>query len=107
ASLERSACFGKCPVYSVTVYRDGRVVYDGRANVGQKGRVEGTLTPVQLGQLAQAFRNAHFFELQHQTTNRYATDMAGATLTFSDAGQTRSIRDYHGDPGWPEALRKL
>ena len=39
-TLERTACFGVCPVYKLTVYGDGRVVYEGKRFV----RVEGTIT---------------------------------------------------------------
>ena len=28
-TLERTACFGTCPIYTITIYGDGRVVYDG------------------------------------------------------------------------------
>ena len=36
--MRRSGCVGEpCPVYSVAIYLDGTVVYDGRANVGHLG----------------------------------------------------------------------
>lgn len=107
ATLERTPCFGRCPVYTVTVYRDGRVAWDGRQNVGDQGARTAQLPPEKVQALVQAFRDAHFFELKHQQTGRYTTDMAGAVLTFRDGGQVRSIKDYHGDPGWPPELRKL
>ena len=37
-SITRTFCLGTCPVYSVTIYRDGRVEYDGQRYVGNKGK---------------------------------------------------------------------
>ncbi len=36
-TLERTQCFGSCPVYKLTVYGDGRVVYEGGGFVKIKG----------------------------------------------------------------------
>lgn len=107
AVLERTPCFGRCPVYGVSVHRDGRVEYEGRRFVGQVGRVSAQLTPAQLDDLVQAFHAANFFALEHQKASRHTTDLPGAVLTFHENGQARTIRDDHGDPGWPQALRAL
>ena len=36
-TLERTACFGVCPVYKLTIYGDGRVLYDGIRFVRTEG----------------------------------------------------------------------
>ena len=42
-TLERTTCFGVCPVYTLTIYGDGRVVYEGTRFVRTEG--ERTATP--------------------------------------------------------------
>jgi hypothetical protein len=37
-SLERTSCFGECPVYSVTIDAKGNVTYDGKRFVRVEGR---------------------------------------------------------------------
>ncbi|MCB0509269.1 MAG: hypothetical protein KDC82_00810 [Bacteroidetes bacterium] len=41
--LSRSACFGTCPVYSVQVFADGRVLYEGQRNVQNLGKFSANL----------------------------------------------------------------
>ena len=36
-TLERTACFGTCPIYKLTVYGDGRVEYEGERFVTVTG----------------------------------------------------------------------
>jgi hypothetical protein len=39
--LERTMCAGACPDYSLFVYGDGKIVYEGRHYVAAKGKREG------------------------------------------------------------------
>lgn len=36
-SLSKSSCFGKCPVYTITVYEDGLVILESNANIEKLG----------------------------------------------------------------------
>ncbi len=36
-TLERTACFGACPVYTLSIYADGTVVYNGERFVDVEG----------------------------------------------------------------------
>lgn len=42
-ALERTACFGTCPVYQVIIFADGTINYEGRNHVNQIGFYTGTL----------------------------------------------------------------
>jgi Domain of unknown function (DUF6438) len=42
--LERTSCFGECPVYSVTIDGRGNVTYDGEQFVRVKGRATGRIS---------------------------------------------------------------
>jgi len=42
-TLERTECYGFCPIYTLTIQGDGTVVYDGKDFVKTKGRVEITI----------------------------------------------------------------
>jgi hypothetical protein len=41
--LERTACHGDCPVYSVAIHRDGSVIYKGEMSVNARGEVRDTV----------------------------------------------------------------
>ncbi len=38
-TLERGACYGMCPVYSLTIYGNGKVVYKGDMFVKVAGKI--------------------------------------------------------------------
>lgn len=64
ARLTRGDCFWACPVYSITVHADGRVVYDGRKNVVVLGRHEGRVAPQDVARVLAAARAADVYRLR-------------------------------------------
>ena len=46
--LERTACYGNCPAYTVTIHGDGRVEYNGKTPVKEKGLREGRIEAEQI-----------------------------------------------------------
>ncbi len=60
-TFSRSGCLGICPVFTLRVFANGRVEYDGKRFVIQRGRRRGQLSPRQLGRLRDvAARMAQF-----------------------------------------------
>ena len=75
-SLERTACFGSCPVYEITVDASGEVQFDGKNFVREKGRHRGTISPDDFARLVKKIEQINFFSLKAGTTAR--TRMAQA-----------------------------
>ncbi|MFT3840907.1 MAG: DUF6438 domain-containing protein [Myxococcaceae bacterium] len=109
ASLERTPCFGVCPVYKVEVFTDGRVHWQGFRNVGQQGAAEAQLTDAQLAQVRDAFAGAKYFELEGNFACRETTDMPSAKTFYSDGTRSKSIDHYYGceSPPGVAALKTL
>ena len=99
-TLERTACFGNCPVYQLTVYGDGRVVYEGKAFVTVIGKRTAQISPQQVQQLVTAFETANFFALENQYIAE-ATDLPGAWTSISSHGQSKRVWRY-GSSDTPE-----
>ena len=59
--LERSACYGTCPAYSVTVHGDGRIEYNGKGHVKETGTREGRVQLGQIRALASEFAKMKFW----------------------------------------------
>jgi hypothetical protein len=102
-TLERSVCFGVCPVYTVRVDALGLVQYDGTRCVAVYGHQETQVSQQRLHELITAFRDVDFFALQdvyNQTS--YAGCAFGGfdgtviSVTFHVNGMTKTVRDYHG-----------
>ncbi len=61
--LRRAGCSpGACRVYSVSVFLDGTVVYEGRSNVAVVGQRRATLPHQQISELIVAMQEAHFLD---------------------------------------------
>jgi hypothetical protein len=106
-TLERQACFGFCPVYTLTIYGDGTVVYDGKDFVTIKDRVEATITKEKIEQLVQEFEAADYYSLDDNYTERTITDAQTVITAITIDGKTKAIEHYHGDFTTPENLTEL
>ena len=42
-TLERTPCFGTCPVYTVAISRSGEVTFDGKRHVAHTGQATATI----------------------------------------------------------------
>jgi len=106
-SLERTACYGRCPIYKVTVLRDGTVLWEGERFVKTTGKASAKLPAAALAQLADAFRTAGFFALQDKYERYDITDHPSAIVTFDDGKRKKTVHHYHGDTSAPKQLYEL
>jgi len=94
-TLERTACFGFCPIYRIAVYGDGRGEYEGDRNVAVEGNQSATLTPDQVQQLVAAYEAANYFGLKDDYTAP-VTDLPSTLTSVTIDGQTKVITNYGG-----------
>jgi hypothetical protein len=106
-TLERGPCFGACPVYSLTVYGDGRVIYDGIRFVKIEGTRTATVSEEKVRQLVGEFYAVDYFSLNDEYTHADATDMPSATTSITIGGKTKTVIHYHGDFSAPDELTAL
>jgi Domain of unknown function (DUF6438) len=111
-ALQRTACFGTCPVYSVTIDAKGNVTYDGTKHVRVTGRQTDRITVSGVAALLDTARRIGFFELRdHYRTIRNAdgsetmvTDLPTVIVTITSGGRTKRVEDYLGAP---DGLKEL
>ena len=106
-TLERTACYGRCPIYKVTVLRDGTVQWEGERFVKTTGKASAKLSAATMTGLAKAFARAGFFALQDKYERYDVTDNPSAIVSFDDGTHKKTIRHYHGDTSAPKALYEL
>lgn len=79
--LERTACYGTCPTYSITIHGDGRVEYNGKNRVKEVGPREARIEQDQTRALIAVFTRTKFWDLAEdysetkckgRVCNRYA-----------------------------------
>lgn len=123
-TLERSACFGTCPDYSVTVHGDGLVEFDtgddhfkstvaqvhldyNGHNVLLPGHHTAKVDPATVARLFERFRAAHFFGLKKEYVYG-ATDNSTQVLTVRIGKSSKTVTDYIGtQAGMPQEVRDL
>jgi hypothetical protein len=105
--LARTACFGDCPIYSVTVRRDGRVVFVGERFVKAKGVRRARISRSSADRLFAAVRKARVFELDSRYDSSNVSDMPSADLVVRLGSRTKRIHHYLGDSSAPSRLKAL
>ncbi len=104
--LERTPCFGACPIYQLIINGDGTVVYNGTRFVQVVGTAKTTIPREQVKELVAAFDRSNFFSLKDYTTANI-TDAPSAITSITVRGQTKTVRHYQGDRSAPQALTDL
>jgi hypothetical protein len=105
-TLSRSICYGRCPVYEVSVSTRG-IVFDGEAFVAAKGRNTATVDPRAVRELAKKFVAADFYSMRGEY-RATVTDNPTYTLSIAIDGRKKQVVDYVGQwVGMPAAIVDL
>lgn len=109
ATIERGPCYGTCPVYSLTVYRDGAVDYEGKQYVKKVGKAKGTITAEQVAALDKMFIDGKYLDYKSAYESYDVTDSPSAKTSYQaiDAEKLKTVSHYYGDRSAPESLGKL
>jgi Domain of unknown function (DUF6438) len=109
-TLERTACFGSCPVYRVAVSRTGAVSYEGKAHVRRVGAATDQIQAERVDALLSELDEAGYFSFADRytpaepTCGRYATDSPSAITTVRLSGRTKRIEHDYGCDAAPGVL---
>ncbi len=91
--LERTPCYGKCPVYTAVLKADGTFRFHGVDNVRHIGRFTGKIEEHEFNNLAQFIVGCDYFEME-DTYEALVTDHPDVYSTVVRKGQRKVIRNY-------------
>ncbi len=99
-TFQRTACFGQCPVYKLTIARDGNMTYEGIRNVKRMGLYTAMLNPDEQKELIARMNNSKFFSLQesYPAKKEMITDLPNAITTYSWSGRSHTVTNNHEAP---------
>ena len=112
-TLERTPCFGTCPVYRVTASANGAVRFEGKSHVPHRGSAVGQVPKARLDSLLAELKAAGYFSFEEQyvpgspACGNAATDLPTVTTSVTLDGRTKRIEHYRGCAGAPQALSQL
>ena len=80
ARIQRTACFGSCPIYTLTVFEDGHAEYFGKKFAPREGRWTTNVLPELMDQLMNFANEIGYFELDNVYDKEAVTDVP-STIT--------------------------
>lgn len=103
-TLERTACRGVCPIYTVTILEDGTVKYVGENFVETTGEQTTEIEPETVALMVDAFENAGYFDWDEAYDTQTISDLPSVITSVTKDGETHRITRYVGDTTAPIAL---
>ena len=108
--LERTPCFGRCPVYTIAVSPSGKVTFHGRANVKQLGTTSAQIPREKVEALVDELDRAGYFTFADKyvpaepACGNYATDLPSVISAVIHRGRSKTIVHDYGCGSAPAAL---
>jgi len=101
-SLQRTACFGTCPIYKIEIYTDGSGTYTGTRFVENIGVSKFQLSKSDINQILEFANKIGFSNLKDEYSEPI-TDLPTTFIQIKD----KKIKDYTGAPKKLKNLEKL
>ena len=96
-TLQRTACFGFCPVYSVTIRDDGTVAYEGHEHTKVQGAQTWKIDPSKVRALAKEMQDAGYFDLENEY-RAMVTDHPTTYTSLTMGSRTKKVKNYVAGP---------
>ena len=105
--MERTPCFGSCPVFEVNIYSNGLLLYNGKMFTPHTGCGYAIVPKVEVNRLIRDAKEAGFFNLENRypVNGEAPSDLPGCVIYIKDDKIEKRIEDQ----GWetPAALTAI
>ncbi|MCK4750259.1 MAG: hypothetical protein KAT15_24550, partial [Bacteroidales bacterium] len=95
--MEKTPCYGQCPVYSIQIDQMGNGLFKGVENTELVGLYSFHLHDDELIHLKSMFEGIGFFTLEDRYFE-YVSDLPTTYITYRSGGKEKKIMDYYGAP---------
>ncbi len=97
ASIERTACYGQCPMYKFSIYNSGYAVYEGKRFVEKTGKFETHIPASMLPEIKTKAKEINYFGFKDEYPKKASDFPATKTSVVLD-GNRKDIMDGSGAP---------
>lgn len=106
-SMERTPCYGDCPVYSIKLYSNGLLLYNGEKFTDKTGCFYGKVSDREINQFNTYILEAGFFDLENKypAKDRAPADLPNCILYFKSGNREKKIEDQHWET--PQTLKTI
>jgi hypothetical protein len=107
ASLAVERGMGPSPEYTISIYDDGRVAWNGVAEVAHLGLAEGQASPDELDELRAAFAAAGFMTLDDEYLAPPHKETGWVTIVYDDGKHEKKVRHRASGAREPASLHDI
>lgn len=99
--MNRTNCYGSCPVYTLKISLDGKVEFEGVNCTATKGKAENRITDEKVKELISEINKSNFFSFENdysqdaKTCSSSSTDCPSVTLTIKYDENEKTIKHYN------------
>lgn len=104
--LERTACYGTCPIYKFSIYQSGYAVYEGKRFVEKEGKYESKIAKTILEEIKTKAKAINYFDLKDEYPKTASDFPAVKTAVLID-GKRKEIFDGSGAPSALKEFEKF
>lgn len=104
--MDKGACFGSCPVYTLEIDNLGNALYDGRRFTDKPGLHKHKLTTPQFQSILDQFDKMNFFSYPEKFRSDIA-DLPTVSITHTNKGLTKTVSGKDNRPDELLALQRL
>ncbi|HEB62142.1 MAG TPA: hypothetical protein ENI82_03225 [Bacteroidetes bacterium] len=100
ASLSKTPCYGKCPVFEVRIFSDGKVEFYGRKNVNLIGKFQAQASPQFIEQIKSEAKAINYMKLSntYPENGKKILDLPNTISYIKLDQQEKMIRNNHHAP---------
>ena len=101
-SLEKTACFGRCPVFKIIIYNNGECLYNGIKFVKKSGEYNLKINKREIDEILSQAKEIGFDNLKNEYSEMI-TDLPTTYIMINN----KKIKDYYGAPKELKELESL
>ena len=101
-SLEKTACFGTCPIFTINIFNNGKVIYYGKKFVKKLGNLYLELNQKEINKILNKAKEINFNNLKSE----YTENISDLPTTYVSINN-KTIKNYYGAPKELKDLEKL
>ncbi|KAA3648572.1 MAG: hypothetical protein DWP98_08460 [Bacteroidetes bacterium] len=98
ARIQRTACFGRCPIYTASIYKSGYVEYLGQRWVKREGLFSSHMNQEQIDLLLNRAKEIGFMNLKNSYDSENITDLPSTIISLRIKDQAKIIVNRYQAP---------
>jgi len=103
--MKRTACYGTCPQYTISMYNNGLIKYEGKMFVDKIGCFTAMISSTLIDQFKSSLYDVEFFAFKNEY-DAYVTDVPSVILKVTLDAKTHQVVDRFNGPVELKRLQK-